>query len=76
MCIRDRNVTELCGSAPQLIDELYKSETATHFNNRSIAWLLKLVAVSDLYSSSDVYKRQRDKGDCTPSGIDFHIVVY
>ena len=30
-----QNVTELCGSAPQLIDELYKSETATNFNNRS-----------------------------------------
>ncbi len=36
-----QNVTELCGSAPQLIDELYKSETATNFNNRSIAWLLE-----------------------------------
>ena len=36
-----QNITELCGSAPQLIDELYKSETATNFNNRSIAWLLK-----------------------------------
>ena len=35
-----QNVTELCGSAPQLIDELYKSETATNFNNRSIAWLM------------------------------------
>ena len=29
------------GSAPQLIDELYKSESDTNFNNRSIAWLLK-----------------------------------
>ena len=36
-----QNITDLCGSAPQLIDELYKSETATNFNNRSIAWLLK-----------------------------------
>ena len=35
------NITDLSGSAPQLIDELYKSETATNFNNRSIAWLLK-----------------------------------
>ena len=35
------NVTDLCGSAPQLIDELYKSESDTNFNNRSIAWLLK-----------------------------------
>mgnify|MGYP002227597039 CR=1 FL=1 len=25
-----QNITELCGSAPQLIDELYKSETATN----------------------------------------------
>ena len=36
-----QNITELCGSEPQLIDELYKSESATNFNNRSIAWLLK-----------------------------------
>ena len=35
------NITDLCGSAPQLIDELYKSESATNFNTRSIAWLLK-----------------------------------
>ena len=28
------NVTDLCGSAPQLIDELYKSESDTNFNNR------------------------------------------
>ena len=35
------NVTDLCGSAPQLIDELYKSESDTNFNNRAIAWLLK-----------------------------------
>ncbi len=35
------NITALCGSAPELIDELYKSESATNFNNRAIAWLLK-----------------------------------
>ena len=35
------NITKLCGSAPQLIDELYKSESDTNFNNRAIAWLLK-----------------------------------
>ena len=29
------NVTDLCGSAPQLIDELYKSESDTNFNNRA-----------------------------------------
>ncbi len=43
-----QNVTELCGSAPQLIDELYKSETATNFNNRSIAWLLKTTTASTI----------------------------
>lgn len=42
------NMTELCGSAPQLIDELYKSESATNFNNRSIAWLLKIITVSTM----------------------------
>jgi len=35
------NITDLCGSAPELIDELYKSESATNFNNRAITWLLK-----------------------------------
>lgn len=42
------NMTELCGSAPQLIDELYKSESATNFNNRSIAWLLKTITASTM----------------------------
>ena len=31
----------LAGSQVEVIDELYKSETATNFNNKSIAWLLK-----------------------------------
>ena len=35
------NITDLCGSAPVLIDELYKSESDTNFNNRAITWLLK-----------------------------------
>lgn len=35
------NITELCGSETPLIEELYKSESATNFNNKSIAWLLK-----------------------------------
>lgn len=34
------NMTDLLGGAPQLIDELYQSESATNFQNRSIAWLL------------------------------------
>ena len=35
------NMAALSGSELVLLDELYKSETATNFNNRSIAWLLK-----------------------------------
>lgn len=35
------NITQLCGSETPLIEELYKSESATNFNNKSIAWLLK-----------------------------------
>lgn len=35
------NMTDLCGSPLVLIDDLYKSETDTNFNNKSIAWLLK-----------------------------------
>ena len=59
-----QNVTELCGSAPQLIDELYKSETATNFNNRSIAWLLK--NYNRIYDNPDMaldlYTRQCSLG--------------
>ncbi len=36
----------LCGSSVEVIDELYKSETATNFNNKSIAWLLKTIRAS------------------------------
>jgi len=59
-----QNVTELCGSAPQLIDELYKSETATNFNNRSIAWLLKNYnrIYDDPDMSLDLYTRQCSMG--------------
>ena len=35
------NITQLCGSETPFIEELYKSESATNFNNKSIAWLLK-----------------------------------
>ncbi len=34
-------IAGLAGSDVEVIDELYKSETATNFNNKSIAWLLK-----------------------------------
>lgn len=58
------NITDLCGSAPQLIDELYKSESATNFNNRSIAWLLKNYdrIYDDPDMSLDLYTRQCSLG--------------
>ena len=58
------NVTDLCGSAPQLIDELYKSESDTNFNNRSIAWLLKNYnrIYDDPDMSLDLYTRQCSLG--------------
>lgn len=58
------NITELCGSAPQLIDELYKSESDTNFNNRSIAWLLKNYnrIYDDPDMSLDLYTRQCSLG--------------
>lgn len=34
-------LTALAGSPVEVIDELYRSESDTNFNNRSIAWLLK-----------------------------------
>ena len=55
-----QNITDLCGSAPQLIDELYKSETATNFNNRSIAWLLNIYDNPDM--ALDLYTRQCSLG--------------
>ena len=51
------NITDLCGSAPQLID-------ATNFNNRSIAWLLKNYnrIYDDPDMSLDLYTRQCSLG--------------
>ena len=58
------NLTDLCGSEPQLIDQLYKSESDTNFNNRSIAWLLK--NYNRIYDSPDMsldlYTRQCSMG--------------
>ena len=58
------NITDLCGSAPHLIDELYKSESDTNFNNRSIAWLLKNYnrIYDDPTMSLDLYTRQCSLG--------------
>lgn len=61
------NITDLCGSAPVLIDELYKSESATNFNNRAIAWLLKNYnrIYDDVAMSLDLYTRQCSLGITT-----------
>lgn len=58
------NITQLCGSAPVLIDELYKSESDTNFNNRAIAWLLKNYnrIYDDPAMSLDLYTRQCSLG--------------
>lgn len=58
------NITELAGSAPVLIDELYKSESDTNFNNRAIAWLLKNYnrIYDDPMMSLDLYTRQCSLG--------------
>lgn len=58
------NITELCGSAPQLIDKLYRSESATNFNNRAITWLLKNYnrIYDDPDMSLDLYTRQCSLG--------------
>lgn len=61
------NIKELCGSTPRLIDELYKSETETNFNNRAITWLLK--EYNRIYDhpmiSLDLYTRQCSLGVTT-----------
>ncbi len=58
------NMTDLCGSAPVLIDELYKSESDTNFNNRAITWLLKNYerVYDDPQMSLDLYTRQCSLG--------------
>lgn len=58
------NIDDLCGSETAVIDELYKSESVTNFNNRAIAWLLK--SYSRIYDDPDValdlYTRQCSLG--------------
>ncbi|MEG1643573.1 MAG: glutaminase A [Bacteroidales bacterium] len=58
------NIAALAGSNPLLINELYRSESDTNFNNRSIAWLLK--NYGRIYDnpdmSLDLYTRQCSLG--------------
>ncbi len=58
------NITALCGSEAQVLDELYRSETETNFNNRSIAWLLKNYnrIYDEVDMSLDLYTRQCSVG--------------
>ena len=58
------NIAALCGSPAQVIDELYKSESETNFNNRAIAWLLKNYnrIYDDVPMSLDLYTRQCSVG--------------
>ena len=53
-------IADLAGSDVAVIDELYKSETATNFNNKSIAWLLKNYnrIYDDPDMALDIYTRQ------------------
>lgn len=57
-------ITSITGSPVEVIDELYKSETATNFNNKSIAWLLKNYnrIFDDPDLSLDLYTRQCSLG--------------
>lgn len=58
------NMTNLCGSELKLLDELYKSESETNFNNRAIAWLLKNYnrIYDDPDMSLDLYTRHCSMG--------------
>ena len=57
-------LSKLCGSDLVLLDELYKSESDTNYNNRSIAWLLKNYnrIYDDPNMSLDIYTRQCSLG--------------
>lgn len=61
------NMTTLMGSEPTLIDELYRSESATNFENRSIAWLLRQYGriYDDPEMALDLYTRQCSLGVTT-----------
>lgn len=54
------NFADLCGVRPAVIEELYKSESATNFTNRAIAWLLRSYnrIYDDVDMSLDLYTRQ------------------
>lgn len=57
-------IGELAGSEVTVIDELYRSESATNFNNKSIAWLLRNYEriYDDPDMALDLYTRQCSLG--------------
>lgn len=61
------NIERLCAERPRLIEELYKSESVSNFNNRAIAWLLKHYnrIYDDPELSLDLYTRQCSLGITT-----------
>lgn len=61
------NMTDLCGSELKLLDELYKSESETNYNNRAISWLLKNYnrIYDDPEMSLDLYTRHCSMGVTT-----------
>lgn len=61
------NFTDLCSTPSQVVDELYRSESITNFNNRAIAWLLKNYnrIYDDVEMSLDLYTRQCSIGITT-----------
>ena len=61
------NFTDLCGTQPKLINQLYASESDTNYTNRSIAWLLKSYnrIYDDVLMSLDLYTRQCSLGVTT-----------
>lgn len=61
------NMEALCGSKLVLLEELYKSESDTNYNNRSIAWLLKNYdrIYDDPNLALDLYTRQCSMGVTT-----------
>ena len=62
-----QNISELCGSKVEVIEELYTSESESNYNNRAIAWLLK--SFNRIYDapelSLDLYTRQCSIGVTT-----------
>lgn len=61
------NMHELCGDKTPVINELYRSESVSNYNNRAIAWLLKHYnrIYDDPEMSLDLYTRQCSLGVTT-----------